>query len=356
MSSESPVLVVGTASIHVRRFVAGLCEAGQSVVLVTESAERLVDHPLLLDQQAADFTMRRKAATGVVQRCIEQWRPKLVHAHQASNVAWHAGRAARHGGLPLVLTLWGSDVLRLHEWNWLYRHLMRSTLRAASAWTADAPILLSTAERICHPKAAPLREWIPIGIDPPPAIGVVQRERRVLSCRLHKPLYRIDAILRAFAGLPEARDDWILEVAGAGDQSAELQQLARHLGLDGRVEFTGMLSATELARAYRRSALFVSVPESDGTAVSLLEAMAAGCLPVLSDLAANREWVQDGRTGLLVSDLAKLGTALSRGMQWWASGQWDKESRLTNELMVTQRALLANNMRQFMALYDRVAS
>src|SRR5436190_4621945 len=36
------------------------------------------------------------------------------------------------------------------------------------------------------------------------------------------------------------------------------------------------------------SALFVSVPSSDGTSSSLLEALAAGCLPVLSDIPANR--------------------------------------------------------------------
>src|SRR6266849_6707153 len=40
-----------------------------------------------------------------------------------------------------------------------------------------------------------------------------------------------------------------------------------------------------------RAAAYVSVPSSDGTSVTLLEAMAAGAYPIVSDLPANREWV-----------------------------------------------------------------
>jgi glycosyltransferase involved in cell wall biosynthesis len=109
-----------------------------------------------------------------------------------------------------------------------------------------------------------------------------------------------------------------------------------------------------LALAYRRCALFVSVPESDGTSVSLLEAMAAGCLPILSDLPANREWVEDGRNGLLVDDLANLGTALLRAMEWWQSGRWERKDRQLSENVVLERALLSNNISQFIALYQRV--
>ena len=130
---------------------------------------------------------------------------------------------------------------------------------------------------------------------------------------------------------------------------------AAALGLGARVEFSGLLAPEALARAYRRSAVFVSVPVSDGTSVSLLEAMAAGCLPVLSDLPANREWVQDGRDGLLVAGLDGLTAALERAIGWWQSGRWDAEGRPRNERRVEEHALLARNVGQFRALYARVA-
>jgi glycosyltransferase involved in cell wall biosynthesis len=345
------VLVVGTQSIHVRRFVQGLCEAGRSVVLVTDRAERLVEHPGLREQLCVDFAVRSWRTPGRIAQAIRRWQPSVVHAHQANSVGWHAVRAARRCGVPCVLTLWGSDVLTLPARGALLRWMVRSTLRGAQVWTADARALLDAAEAVAGPCRGTRRAWIPIGIDPPRAPTGVVREHRLLSCRLHKPLYRIDAIVRAMAALPQRHADWVLEVAAGGEQTEALRALAASLGLGARVEFTGMLSPDALARAYRRAAVFVSVPESDGTSVSLLEAMAAGCLPVLSDLPANREWVEDRTNGLLVADLARLPEALAGAIEWWESGRWDAQARPANERRVAEQATLPANIRQFIALY-----
>lgn len=348
---NAPVLVLGSASIHVARFVRGLCAAGRSVVLATHGELPLGPLPGLREQVVLDLSVTSWSALRRIRALMRQWSPSVVHAHQVNSVAWHAVRAARGSPVPVVLTLWGSDVLTLPSRSPLHRWMVRSALRGASAWTADARVLLDAAAQIAGPCAGIRREWIPIGIDAPPP-GSQTRERRLLSCRLHKPLYRIDAILRAFASLPASRADWVLEVAASGEQTPALQQLAAELGVSERVEFSGMLNAAALWRAYRRSAVFVSMPETDGTAVSLLEAMAAGCLPVLSDLPANREWVETGHNGLLVDDLARLGVALEQAIEWSESGRWTREGRPINEALVADKALFARNIEQFAALYD----
>lgn len=356
--AAAPVLVVGTHSIHVQRFVRGLLDAGETVVLATDRAEPLVDHPGLREQVVVDFGVRHFVATPRrLRQAVARWRPRVVHAHQANSVAWHAVRAAG-GRVPVVVTLWGSDVLTLPARSPLHRGMVRHTLRRASAWTADAQVLLQAAAALVGDAAEAPREraWIPLGIDRPPAAEGVARERRILSCRLHKPLYRIDAIVEAFARLPAAGADWVLEVAADGPERAALERRAAALGLGARIEFSGLLAPAALARAYRRSAVFVSVPVSDGTSVSLLEAMAAGCLPVLSDLPANREWVQDGRNGLLVGDLERLPEVLTRAIDWWQSGRWDAEGRPRNARLVEERALFERNVEQFRALYARLAA
>lgn len=355
--TNAPVLVLGSASIHVARFVRGLCAAGRSVVLATHGELPLGPLPGLREQVVLDLSVASWSAVRRIRALMRQWSPAVVHAHQVNSVAWHAVRAARGSAVPhvpVVLTLWGSDVLTLPSRGLLERWMVRSALRGAAAWTADARVLLDAAAQIAGPCAGIRRAWIPIGIDAPPPPGPEPRERRLLSCRLHKPLYRIDAILRAFASLPASRADWVLEVAASGEQTPALQRLAAELGVAERVEFSGLLGAAALWRAYRRSAVFVSVPESDGTSVSLLEAMAAGCLPVLSDLAANREWVEAGRNGLLVADPAQLGAALERAIEWSESGRWAREGRSINEALVAEKALFARNIEQFVALYDEL--
>ncbi len=361
LTDPRPVFVVGPHSVHVRRFVAGLCEAGRDVVLVTNAPEPLLSHERLREQVHLSLRVLAWRTPARLRALIERWRPTVVHVHQADATAWHAVRAARPMGVPVVITLWGSDVLSLPHRGWWQRAMVRHALRGAAAWTADAKVLLRAAQAIAGADAPPWREWIPLGIDEPPELGTVARERRILSCRLHKPLYRIDAVVRAFAQVAPQLPGWVLEVAAAGEQTPALRALAQALGVADRVEFTGMLAAPQLAQAYRRSALLVSVPESDGTSVSLLEAMAAGCLPVLADLPANREWVRDGENGLIVEEGAAvlvdaLAHALVRGARWWAEGGWDASGRPLNETLIAQRATLRANIQQFLALHERLTS
>jgi len=382
LTGPRPVLVVGPHSVHVRRFVAGLCEAGRDVVLVTNGTTPLLTHERLREQVFMSLRLADVRTPQRLRALIERCQPAVVHVHQADATAWHAVRAARPTGVPVVLTLWGSDVLSLPHRGWWQRAMVRQALRGAAAWTADAKELLRAAQAIAGVDVPPWREWIPLGIDEPPELGAVARERRILSCRLHKPLYRIDAIVRAFAQAAPELPGWVLEVAAAGEQTPALRALARSLGVADRVAFTGMLAAPQLAQAFRRSALFVSVPESDGTSVSLLESMAAGCLPVLADLPANREWVRDGENGLIVgaapATLAgtaaavasvapssasvtpglvdALAQALVRGAGWWADGAWDTSGRPQNAALIARHASLTANVQQFLALHERVAA
>lgn len=350
--TAAPVLMVGSASIHVARVARGLCEAGQPVVLATHGELEIAPHPLLLDVAQLDFSVARLDTPYRLRRLVRRWSPRVLHAQQANSVGWHAARAVHGTGVPLVLTLWGSDVLTLPSRSAFHRWMVRRALQGAQAWTADAQVLLAAARALGGD--GPLREWIPLGIAEPLALPSVMAERRILSCRLHKPLYRIDAILQAFARLPQRCAGWTLEVAAAGPQTDELRRMAGTLGIAPRVEFTGMLDAQSLARSYRRAALFASVPESDGTSVSLLESMAAGCLPVLSDLPANREWVTEGHNGFLVDDMARLDDVLLRAIDTWETGTWAREGQPFNRQLIRDKAMFAGNIRQFIALYARL--
>lgn len=44
--------------------------------------------------------------------------------------------------------------------------------------------------------------------------------------------------------------------------------------------------------------VFISIPSSDSTSVSLLEAMCCGLFPIVSDLPANREWIHDKKMAI----------------------------------------------------------
>jgi glycosyltransferase involved in cell wall biosynthesis len=68
----------------------------------------------------------------------------------------------------------------------------------------------------------------------------------------------------------------------------------------------------QLPALLNSAAVVVSVPESDGTSVTLLEALFCERPVVVSDIPANREWVSNGTRGRLVPirEPAALGNAL----------------------------------------------
>jgi alpha-1,3-mannosyltransferase len=113
---------------------------------------------------------------------------------------------------------------------------------------------------------------------------------------------RVDLLLRAFAALRPTTPDFELRVVGQDWQGEveSLRSLVGELGIAERVTFTGSVTDAELIDEYARAQVFVSASEHEGFGISAVEAMAAGCVPVLSDIPAFRRLVKPGENGLLV--------------------------------------------------------
>ena len=88
------------------------------------------------------------------------------------------------------------------------------------------------------------------------------------------------------------------------------------LGVSESTHFVGMVPNTELPSLLSSGDVYVSTSLSDGTSISLLEALSCGLAPVVTDIPANRPWVIDGSDGSLFPAgdyqalAAKITTAL----------------------------------------------
>jgi glycosyltransferase involved in cell wall biosynthesis len=84
-----------------------------------------------------------------------------------------------------------------------------------------------------------------------------------------------------------------LSLVGAGPLESELAASIREPGMDGRVELTGLIPRDEVFVRFAQADLFISSSRGEGLPVAVIEAMAAGCPAVLSDIAPHRELVGD---------------------------------------------------------------
>jgi glycosyltransferase involved in cell wall biosynthesis len=72
-----------------------------------------------------------------------------------------------------------------------------------------------------------------------------------------------------------------------------------------------------LAELLRGADIYVSTSRSDSTSVSLLEAMASGAFPVVTDIPGNRVWIAHSENGLLfpAGDSDALASCIRRAVK-----------------------------------------
>ena len=271
-----------------------------------------------------------------------------LHAHYLTShgtLAWLAQRLWRLRGR-IVGSAWGSDILVAPERSTVYRWLTRRVLRACTLATSDS---LHMAQRMRALGAAEVMTFS-FGLEALPPEPGRKAPWLFFANRSLEPLYRPERVLDLFAQVATTRPAARLVVANDGSLAASLPAQARALGLtvgaiaDGQqVEFVGRLGHVEQAAWYAGARWYISLPRSDSVAVSVLEAMAHGCIPLLSDLPANRELVDDGRNGLIVPD-AGLEVGVLQPLL-------DRAERVAedNRAWVAQHGLFAPAVERFLA-------
>jgi glycosyltransferase involved in cell wall biosynthesis len=251
----------------------------------------------------SDFTGRRLAAKGdrgplrylsiitQVERLIDEFQPHIINAHFLPTYGLTAALVNAH---PLVLTLWGSDILVSGGRSQLQRLRSRFVLGHADLVLADAQCLIDAACRLGTVRRQLVvsfgvtRSWFESG-STRTVCDISTPE--ILSCRRFEKIYDIETLIRAAKLLVDDGFAFRLTLIGSGSQEQRLQAMVVELGLDSRVTFTGNLIEDELLSAYGRSDIYVSTALSDSTSVSLLEALSQKLYPVVTDIPGNREWI-----------------------------------------------------------------
>lgn len=247
----------------------------------------------------------------------------VVHAHWVVPNAALAFGIVRAHGVPLVVSLHGSDVF-LAERLLPARMLARRALAAAGAVSACSSDLQARALALgaapaatrCVPYGVDASAFAPRGTDASfrARHGIASEALLVLGVGrlVEKKGFRV--LVEAAA---QVRGVHVL-LAGAGDQGAELQALAKQRGAD--VTFAGALDRDAVREAYA-AADVVAVPSVvdragnvDGLPNTLLEALASGRAVVASAVAGIPDVVVHAENGLLVrpGDAAELQRALAR--------------------------------------------
>lgn len=259
----------------------------------------------------------------------------VVHCGNIRPCGYAVRLAAARTGVPYVLYVYGGDVLREREKtaaSTSKRLSARSLFGnaagvvAISRWTTATTKQLFEEIGVRHPP--PIAD-IDLGTDPAqftPArdLGRLRARYGIGDAPLLLTVARLvphkgqDVALRSVAALGTEFPALRYLLVGTGADEHRLRNLARELGVEGRVIFAGALSDDEIAEAYATATVYVGLSRLDrginveGFGISFIEAGSSGVSSVAGDSGGVRSAVRDGETGVIVppTDVEAVTAAL----------------------------------------------
>lgn len=307
-------------SMHVPLWLEAAAQCGLQVRIETSEPEGAgtpanVPTTYLTPRWVKGPSLLRYLWAGVATRLRHREPGHILHAHCSSGngmVAWMSGH-------PYIVTTYGSEVLGANDRSRMYRWLLRRILQGAERITATSPQMV---EILIDQFAIP-RERIhlfDLGLDtetfapPTPqrrqqlraAQGIDPGEPVWVAVKRAVPMNRtremVEAFLRYAATEPAGR---LIILCGNGDPTYvdELRSLQASSPEGGRIILVDdWLTPTDVAGWLQLADFALSVPTSDQMSNAVLEAMACGSLPILSqiggyrllsDRGASVRWIQN---------------------------------------------------------------
>ena len=242
-----------------------------------------------------------------IRKILNFEKPDVIHAFYVTSNGFLAALTDYH---PLVVSILGSDIF-INAKSMILKPLVKYALNKADCICCAFPHVL--AEPVFNELGTDIskvssilfgvdtEKFRPMQFDSDVAtqFNVSSNEPIVVYTRGFEPVYDCATFFSAIPlVLKEKKNTRFIALHKPGQQSLGMN-IARELGIENAVVFHEWIPHDEIPRLLSLASIYVSTSLSDGASNSLLEAMACGIAPVVSDIPANRPWISDGVNGYL---------------------------------------------------------
>ncbi len=236
----------------------------------------------------------------------------VCHVHFVIPTGEVARWIKRKYKIPYIITAHGSDV-EGHNTK-ISMKLMHRVLR--NSWrkiVEDAYTVIGPSQYLknlmnCNYPCSKY-QYIPNGIEFDKwhncAVAEKKEKKILIMGRLQK-FKNVQMILYALENVDLG--EWSVDILGDGPYRKELEQITSRIGLKGKVHFQGWInSGTEEQMEFvKKASVYISASRFESFAMSVIETVAAGCYPLLSDIPAHRQLLEADEYYFNLEDVEEL--------------------------------------------------
>lgn len=299
------LLIADARSIHTQRWAEYFAQKGHEVHLITydpmnRTINGVTEH--ILESRWKNLYLSFWPRQFAINRIVRKIKPDLIHAHFITKYGFHLPFL---GNYPKIVTAWGDDILILPPSSRILFFFTRYVLNSVDHIYA---VSQDIRNHIIHDFTIPETKvhYLPFGVDTetfsPESDHFRDNNSPVtfFSNRGFLPIYGMDSIVKAFSIAFKQNPNIRLILKGEGSEKEKIKQDIRHLGLEDVAEVRDKTDYSYVTDDLKSTDVFISAAGSDGTPVSLLEAMATGLPCIATSVGGIPEWITDDFNGLLV--------------------------------------------------------
>lgn len=295
------LLVMADArSVHTDRWCRYFADEGLEVALFSLEESAGASYRIYQGRRPTGIGMiDYRLARRDMDAAVKDFHPDVISAHYVISYGWLASFCR---ACPVVVTAWGSDLLRAARRSILHRRRISRALRQASYCTVDNDNLQQIATQYTDPGKI---VRVIFGIDRSAHFEITKPSfptdgpLRIMAPRGFQRVYSPETIIGA-AELLRGRLDVRIDMLGDEEHGDAIKQNIREQTLADLISVKPFIpNHNDFQAALCDYDIYLSASLSDSTSVALLQAMSVGVFPVVSRIDGNREWITHGRNGLL---------------------------------------------------------
>jgi len=299
-------------SVHTRRWLGHFASRGYDVHLITFTAKPIKGieiHELRYFRKFA-YPMR----IWEIRKTVKEVDPDILHAHYSSHYGVYGSLTGFH---PFIISVWGSDVLKTPKESRIRKYGVYYALKRADCITTTAEFMKGyLVKEFGLPQNKVVR--IPWGINLgifyrgyekearalKRSLGIETEAPVVLSNRQMDAKYEIENIADAIPYVLESHPNaTFIFIRGHGSFEFEYRMKRRttRLEVGNNTRFISrLISPREMAIYLNMADVFVSIPKTDQFGSSVIEGMACGPVPIVSDIEVYHQYLKHGKNALFV--------------------------------------------------------